>query len=457
MRVVMLCPRRQVNEDRERLWEFCREWWRESTSWPIFEGYHWPDEGPFNRSMAVNRAALFADLTVPSDEARQTIDPWDVAVVIDGDVVAPIEQVHEAVKRAHDTGRCTLAYDEYVALNREMTHRVVDGYSGDWDWRPAMRMKDHVSSIVVVSRRLWDEVGGFDERFEGWGFEDGAFIRACRVLGGGIERVEGTVWHLWHPTSAERNPHAVEHTMGRALLERYIEIVEPERMAWHIYQRDQDGLLLMVMTDGRRDCIVQAIASAKEHLGGDLFTRRVIHDDSGDEEYQAWLRHEFPGFEVIGGPKRVGYAAAMTRARAVALMSGERHVFWLEDDFVFNEPVDLGVMRSYLDADRQLAQLALLRQPWYEAEVRAGGVLSRFNLDQFEQHDGYFTHQLFWTCNPSLVPRRFLAQRWPAASGSEARFGRLLFGQGYRAGYLGKIHGPPVVQHIGAERAGRGY
>ena len=59
-----------------------------------------------------------------------------------------------------------------------------------------------VSSVVVVSRKQWDLIGGFDEQFKGWGFEDTAFAAAAATFGG-IVRMDGEVIHFWHPTQRE--------------------------------------------------------------------------------------------------------------------------------------------------------------------------------------------------------------------------------------------------------------
>jgi hypothetical protein len=54
-----------------------------------------------------------------------------------------------------------------------------------------------------MPRAVFDDLGGFDERFKGWGFEDMAFQSAiCGLYG--YERIPGDVVHLWHPRSEER-------------------------------------------------------------------------------------------------------------------------------------------------------------------------------------------------------------------------------------------------------------
>ena len=185
-RVVIVTPRRPDGGRRDELWAFCQRWWDERFDWPVIEGLHL--DGPFNRGAAINAAATAAG-------------DWDVMVIVDGDVVAEPEQIAEAVERAHETNRLTLAFKRYCALNQSMTAKVMDGFNGNWIAGAGLKMTAHVSSIIAVPRRLWDDVGGFDERIEGWGYDDTVFAHVCRTLGGGIERVPGDVWHLWHPVS----------------------------------------------------------------------------------------------------------------------------------------------------------------------------------------------------------------------------------------------------------------
>src|SRR5690606_14366729 len=161
MRVAVLVPWRPDGGWRDRLWEFCRSVWTAEHPWPIFEGES-PD-GPFNRSAALN------------DAAAQAGD-WDVAVILDTDVIVDPAAVREAVQRADETGRLVITHSRRIDINRVGTQQILA--RGRVSVRPGWRQSVWVeseSSCIAVSRRLWDKVGGFDERFRGWGYEDSAF------------------------------------------------------------------------------------------------------------------------------------------------------------------------------------------------------------------------------------------------------------------------------------------
>ena len=445
MKVVVLVPRRAGVADRDRLWEFVRAWWGENhPDWPIYVGES-PD-GPFNRGAAINAAA------------REAGD-WDVALVVDADVVADPTLVAEAVETAARTGRMTFPFTRYRALSEQMTERVLGGYSGDWSRGAKLSMATHVSSIQAVPRLLWELTGGFDERCRGWGHDDTIFAHCCRVLGGGIERIPGVVWHLYHRPAADAKVGQPGHRASAHLAKRYFAAVTPPEVSALIDERRIDGVAVMILTHGRRDCIAQTIPSAQKNLRGAPIVRWVICDDSGDIEYQAWLRLNFPECELVTGPPG-GFSGNVRRMWDAALGTGQEWIFWLEDDFTFNAPVPLQEMMLTLHEDPDLCQIMLKRQPWFEPELEAGGFMERHPDRYTEVRRGdrvWMEHQEGYFTNPHLTRRSFMARHeWPRGDGSEAKFGRSVITGPRRSAVWGRLRDEPAVHHFG-ERNGTGY
>ena len=465
MNVAVLVPRRTDGGRRDELWAFCRAWWeREFPAFEIVEGTH--DGGRFNRSAALNRAAASTDA--------------EILIVADGDVIVPPDQVRTAVKVAGETGRAVLPYEHngYTPLTEAMTNRVLDGFEGRWDPTPAAvvsheKSPNHVSSCVVVPRPLWERVGGFDERFDGWGPEDRAFHMACRVLGGGVETITGRdvgakraqVFHLWHPLSTERAVGGKRNgyrddpiwLAGKALWDHAAACTHPRDMERFIADRNHpDGVLLLFVTNGRRDCLATSVPSALERVAGDI-VRTVIVDDSGDPDYQAWVRWRFPDIDLHCTRGATGFDGAYRTVWNLVGWYGLPWAYIVEDDFTHQRDVDLGAMQRVMRSDPGLCQMALRRQPWFTAEIEAGGIIEQ-NPDAYTDLPTHMEHRQFVTTNPALWSRDFIARHpWPKGPHSEARFADGVFRDpDARSGYWGARTDDPWVIHDG-ERSGRRY
>lgn len=202
----LLVPRRADGGQRDRVWKFLKGHW-EQLGWPIYEGHQ--DDGPFNCARALNLAAKQG--------------PWDIAVIAGSDLYVSLNQVRAAVGKASRTGNLVHAHDHFYALSQEATERVLKGdepetWMAEWD-EPMIG-----NGPVAITRELWEEVGGYDEGFVGWGYEDVAFRFLC-------ERAAGEAWvpgpnfHLWHPIDAsETNEGANPENR-----QRYLDYLEGRR------------------------------------------------------------------------------------------------------------------------------------------------------------------------------------------------------------------------------------
>lgn len=228
-RVVVLVPRRPDGGHRDRLWEYVEGWLdAQCHDWRVVEG-HDAGDGPFNRSAAINRAAAEAGF-------------WEAAVILDADTICPPEQMREGVSAALASDELVLPHDHFRSIARVPTMRVLDGRILPSKAEHRWIRKRTKSSCVVVPRSLWERVGGFDEGFQGWGFEDSAFFHAAMRLQG-VQRLAGPVHHLWHPRSAEKDPDRAEYQANVARVNRYKAATTAKAMAALIEELSDDAAL----------------------------------------------------------------------------------------------------------------------------------------------------------------------------------------------------------------------
>jgi hypothetical protein len=217
------------------------------------------------------------------------------------------------------------------------------------------------------------------------------------------------------------------------------------------------SIALLVITDGRGDCLKQTIPSALAMLEGPI-THRMIFDDSGDAEYRRWIFQSFPTFELFFEPGRKGFGGAIQAAwNHLKRYDKFEYVFHLEDDFLFHRPVPLVDMMKVLDDHPYLYQLALKRQPWNDTEKQAGGIIEQHPGD-YTQKESWIEHRRFFTTNPTLYRRSLMDIGWPSGIHSEGHFTHKILNMDPEAqfAFWGHRADEPWVQHIGA-RQGTGY
>ena len=337
MRTVFLVPRRKDGGHRDALWEWCRERWEALLpDVPIVEGHH--DDGPFNRSAAINTAAGLAG-------------DWDLGIVIDSDVLLPISQVGAAIETAQRTGNVTWAHRRWRGLHEDWTRQVlrrkVDYFGPECDRTDIDLLVERTNPLswsccFVIPRVVWDEVGGFDERFVGWGFEDMAWQSVIAGLHG-FERIDGDVLHLWHPRSEDRivkgepsstasAAYIANGRLGRrymyalrrdyGLTER-VALAGPEELARDLrnLERDDEKFARMQPKAEREKwagwwpTLDELVAGAREYIEANrLGTVTVIVHTGGDPanwpERRVYLERSLPSLaERVSGPivQRVVY------------------------------------------------------------------------------------------------------------------------------------------------------
>ncbi len=451
VKAAILVPRRAGDPRRDAAWEFTRQHWA-GLGLPIVEGHH--EDGPFNAAAARNEAARLAG-------------DWEVGIFVDADtIMLDHASVRSAVSLAAKTGTLVRPYDRYWMLEESSSDELMlTGARPKRRGRSRMLRSGTHGGVNVVPRRLWDAVGGYDERFRGWGWEDTAFEMACRALGG-FKMLRGEVFHLWHPIGTDRSADNPQYQANVALGHRY-QRAAARRSSMLAMLAERDGrspdapvVGAVVITDGRRECIVKTVPSIEAMVGP--FAERVICDDSGDPDYAGWLAQTFPGWRVMSHP-RLGHGAAVRFAMSAAAAMEVDWVFWSEDDIVYERRIDVGKMVAVMEAEADLKQMVIKRQAWFPSEIEAGGMIERFDPVLFTEHSdngsSWIEHRQFFSLNPHLISRDILAAiRWPDVPNSEHHFSRRLFrNPRAKVGLWGSKSDDPWVTHVGLERIGIGY
>lgn len=222
------------------------------------------------------------------------------------------------------------------------------------------------------------------------------------------------------------------------------------------------NVTLLVITDGRADCLRQTLAAFDMFVDQSLIGTRVLVDDSADPAYGQWIDEAYSFDLHLQATHRRGFAGAIAAGwRAVA---NAEYVFHLEDDFVMARHIPVGDMVEVLIENPQLAQMALRRQPWNSEEKAAGGYVACHPDAYTDVYDltndrAWLEHRMFFTTNPSVYPHRIVDRGWPLMNQSEGIFSLDLF----RAepdtvcGIWGRRDDDPWVIHIGDQRIGQGY
>lgn len=149
-----------------------------------FEVFHADSEGPvFSRSQAINKSVKLADA--------------DAFIVADADILLDDSvKARQALKVASERDAFVVCFHELRILDWPETRAVRDG--ADPARQPYMqRVGMTWGQCLAMSRTLFDKVGGFDERFVGYGCEDLAFYVCCSTFTEAV-RVRGTAYHLRH-------------------------------------------------------------------------------------------------------------------------------------------------------------------------------------------------------------------------------------------------------------------
>lgn len=167
----------------------------------------------FNRGRLINYGASLAE--------------GEYLCILDGDTVFNSWQLIRALRWMRMGAPWMIPYDEYYRTDERTGKAILANGPTALLWRDGKirdsetgemfeRGYDHIitypptgfyqspqSGMILFRTADFLDMGGFNERFEGWGYEDRGLVYAADTLIGPHHRISGAVFHLWHPESHE--------------------------------------------------------------------------------------------------------------------------------------------------------------------------------------------------------------------------------------------------------------
>lgn len=186
MNLAVLIPYRPDNEHRTRIHAFTSKLWAH-TGLEV----HWPSDdltGPFSLARAANLGRHMTDA--------------DAVLIYGVDHIPPSpEHLTTLMERLNAGCPWTFMHTGQHRYTEEQTEALLQGATLADVGDPAGTKAYGMSFAVAVRTDVWDYLRGMDERFIGWGPEDGAWHAVLNAYrpDGNPRPITGRCPALWHP------------------------------------------------------------------------------------------------------------------------------------------------------------------------------------------------------------------------------------------------------------------
>lgn len=187
--ISILIPFRDTGDRKEQLDWLQKRW---ANLFPEAEIIIESDDGkdPFSKTIAVNKCYRRATS--------------DILAIVDADVWLDPQLLKDAAEKIR-SGKASWVRPcgKVYRLNKKFTQNLIS-FSASAEF-PLVQEEDlervtpTVGLVAVFSRKQFEYVGGMDERFRGWGWEDTAWNILLDGIFGKAEVWDNIVYHLWHP------------------------------------------------------------------------------------------------------------------------------------------------------------------------------------------------------------------------------------------------------------------
>jgi len=221
--VTLITTFRGSDEQRIRNLDFMLRWYTQMSDWeflvveqdesPKFDADSWspqvrhvlaPNPGPFNRGWGFNVGARLAQN--------------DLLYLTDGDLLVAHSALETGTSLMQRQALAVNPYDHWVDLEPNETQELMESQRNpDFTDQRAAKVRgkgeqlSFCTGAFFMHRGLYRKLGGFDERYIGWGVEDEAMTvklhRTTSQMASLQERVAVHLWHRRDHSQTYGNPH----------------------------------------------------------------------------------------------------------------------------------------------------------------------------------------------------------------------------------------------------------
>lgn len=148
-------------------------------------------------------------------------DGCDIIILNDADTLPELQPVLASINQAYVDGYIHNPYNEYRLLSHTVTDKFLNGeYASIFDC-PFTNVEYSSAGTWIFAPETWWSIGGGDENFHGWGWEDTALEHAHKIVKGiPFKKHAGSVVALEHEWADKKD------IIGGANHQRYLKYLE---------------------------------------------------------------------------------------------------------------------------------------------------------------------------------------------------------------------------------------
>jgi predicted glycosyltransferase involved in capsule biosynthesis len=198
MKISVIMPYRRDGGPREKIFNWIAK--RYSLLFPQFELCLAEDNEPvFYKTKAVNQAAKKAH--------------GYIFILADADIFFNSQIILKALEKIDsDNLSWVMPYIDYLPLSANQTEKMLiikpDKEIKIMDKQVKGVRRNCPAGLIMITKEAFFDIGGYDERFKGWGCEDTAFYITANTLLHPAIRLPEKIYHLWHPKEKGRSLNA---------------------------------------------------------------------------------------------------------------------------------------------------------------------------------------------------------------------------------------------------------